>query len=456
MLRKFLWILPIIIMPAVTHGETRGGGVRKIIAGTNISVSPANGSGNVTIADVSTITINGPSGSIASIASSNTIIPSTVIYTANGRLGVGISSPAAVLDVLGTNPTSGNATDGFNVVSGTGALSTNVLGGNGGAITIKSGQGGALAGSLGGTSGNGGGVTIAAANGGDILGTDGTGGNGGSVTISAGAGSVDISGGAAVGGSGGSLNLSAGSGGTNDGNPTNGGNVIVTAGAGQNGGANGNFVFYNGSLGLPNGSITASSGTFKQTGNTSYSIVTSSGINITTGTLNMQSGAQLKMAGSSGVFIAQSSVTTLGSFFGDGSQLSGVERVSSTTVSGFAYTTAQATFITCATTVTITTNGNRVAVWFSGTAASSQVTLSTIGLNVLQDGAFITGYTSAKGFSAASPTINTQNANLGFYTVLAAPSAASHSYCLSAKVSGGTFSFDTTDTQPQFGVKEIK
>lgn len=169
------------------------------------------------------------------------------------------------------------------------------------------------------------------------------------------------------------------------------------------------------------------------------------------GSLIMSSTASITVPGSS---------VTANSFYGDGSHLTGIGNgISSTTTAGqggFNFTTTQAAFSLCATTLTITTNGGPVAVWFSGAGASSQVTLSTIGLSVLQDGAFVSGYSSSVGFSAFSPTINTQEGNLGFYNVIAAPASGTHSYCLTAKISGGTFSFDQADTAPQFGVKETQ
>lgn len=208
--------------------------------------------------------------------------------------------------------------------------------------------------------------------------------------------------------------------------------------------------------------ITASKGVSATTGVVSGTLAVGSTLTVTnagTGAITVTGGIT---AGSGAVAIINQTgkIPALSStYFAslDGSNLTGIDNAtSSTTYSLGSPAAAQTAFGVCTTTLTVTTTGNRVLVWFNGTGTTSSVTGSTMGLNVLQDGAFLTGFSSSVGMSAGTNATNLLNTNLSFSVLLPAPSAASHSYCLTSKSSAGNFSFDATDVQGQFGVKEVK
>jgi hypothetical protein len=104
-----------------------------------------------------------------------------LVLGANGvKVGIGISSPAALLDIEGSAaPTGAASVSALNVVGGTGGSSSSIPG-QGANVTIQAGAGGVNSG--GGTGGNGGNITIQAGSGGNSRGT------GGSITLQPGAG----------------------------------------------------------------------------------------------------------------------------------------------------------------------------------------------------------------------------------------------------------------------------
>ena len=193
------------------------------------------------------------------------------LYSA-GNVGIGTTSPVALLSVLGTTPgTAGaNATDALYMKAGSGADQVSSgAGGAGGGYLLYAGNGGSgtigAAGGQGGgftlSSGAGGGGSASAGSGGDFSFTTGAGGaaadypgRGGNVNFALGVGGSS-QGGSAVGGSfdvtagnggssiygsgvGGGITLKAGSGGTHqsDSKAASGGLIILTAGAGGSAG----------------------------------------------------------------------------------------------------------------------------------------------------------------------------------------------------------------------------
>lgn len=114
-------------------------------------------------------------------------------------------------------------------------------------------------------------------------------------------------------------------------------------------------------------------------------------------------------------------------------------------------------FQVCHSTLSITTNGGKVAIWFSGGLGSS-TNGASLGLNVLEDGEFISPYTKDIGivqlFATSADNDVTQNAS--FHIVIRAPSAGSHNYCIAPRVSAGTGKYSITSAQASFGVMEVR
>jgi hypothetical protein len=182
---------------------------------------------------------------------SNTLGNSKLFQT-GGKVGVGITTPAATLDVKGSDGGTGaNAATVFQVSGGIGGPAvTNVAGGMGGAIQLGAGPGGRscicnfpggsggsvlVSGGLGGhgfvKGGVGGQIRIAAGSGGTIA-FAGTGGSGGLIQVAPGTGET-FSSGKSHGGDGGSITLQPGAGGTGTGSPGKPGNLIVAPAGGK-------------------------------------------------------------------------------------------------------------------------------------------------------------------------------------------------------------------------------
>ena len=119
-------------------------------------------------------------------------------------------------------------------------------------------------------------------------------------------------------------------------------------------------------------------------------------------------------------------------------------------------TTTQATFIVCQASVTITTNGRPVSGSITGSLNQSGYSSTNVHTKfaVLQDGQFVSPYTSVKGISMwADGGQNYHEVNIPID--LPAPAAGSHTYCMAmANDSGRTLAFDSTDTVPRFTMGE--
>ena len=135
--------------------------------------------------------------------------------------------------------------------------------------------------------------------------------------------------------------------------------------------------------------------------------------------------------------------------------------VSSCTATPFSPTSGTgAGFQVAVATLTITTTGGRVRMYFSGSVTGS-ASQTICGFNVIQDGAFISPWTAALGMTRGYT--GTGGAGLvmvsGFSTVTpTAPSAASHTYGLQMNADGtNTCSIvgGTLATVSQFCVEEI-
>ncbi|MBK7963499.1 MAG: tail fiber domain-containing protein [Bdellovibrionales bacterium] len=161
------------------------------------------------------------------------------IYFNTGRVGIGLTTPAAALDVLGANTTVGNAPAAFIVNGGT---STAGGGASGGAIGLKGGLG-----DRGGNISLTGGDNTFGASGGYLTIEGGNwGGPGGIVTLSGGlgkngsvGGTLSLKGGNNFGGGqGGTIDLAGGTGTANG----NGGDLTILGGAKAGSGTDGNIL----------------------------------------------------------------------------------------------------------------------------------------------------------------------------------------------------------------------
>lgn len=164
--------------------------------------------------------------------------------------------------------------------------------------------------------------------------------------------------------------------------------------------------------------------------------------------------------GNANLTVSGGSVTA-SAFFGNGSQLSGISGnlAASTTTVIPTTSSNQATFITCIATVTLTTTGSKVQVYWSGILNQSGYSSTNVRtkFNVLQDGAYVAPYTSVLGITGWADGGQNYHDAVGSAIFQTAPSAASHSYCLSlANDSAVALVFDAAFSSPTFGVIEVK
>ena len=174
------------------------------------------------------ITVNGGLTASGVITSGGVTVPANrltagtnQLVLANGDVGIGTASPAALLDIEGTTATEGNnAPSALNVVAGAGGLG----GYTGGAVALAGGQGGAAS-TAEGNGGNGGGLTLTAGAGAEAI-EIARGGDGGGLTLKAGDGGGSPGG---IGGKGGSISIEPGAGGIGDlGIPGGGGLLLLS------------------------------------------------------------------------------------------------------------------------------------------------------------------------------------------------------------------------------------
>lgn len=162
-----------------------------------------------------------------------------------------------------------------------------------------------------------------------------------------------------------------------------------------------------------------------------------------------------------GSLLTTASVTASG-FFGDGSGLTGLPsagvaqyaKVNDITGS----TTETTSFKLCYATVTITASGTRpVEVYYSGSITQAGSAGRYCVINILQDGAFISPYSSTIGMGAGVTSSAGGFGNASTRRTLAAPAAGSRSWCISMISPFGdacTFTYSSAHGN-EFGVTEL-
>ncbi len=157
--------------------------------------------------------------------------------------------------------------------------------------------------------------------------------------------------------------------------------------------------------------------------------------------------------------LMQASATASG-FFGNGSALTGLP-VAQTTVTYnlTGATTETTTFKVCYASGTLTTNGSSlIQVHYSGSITNSGAAGTYCILNIMQDGAFISPYTSTVGMGASVNGAAGGFGNATMTRIFPAPSAGSHSWCLSMISPFGTtctFTYASAHGN-EFGVTELR
>lgn len=197
----------------------------------------------------------------------------------NKRLGIGTTTPASKLHIVGANGASetnadnvgiytggnggasagnvnGGIGSGFSMALGiggagyfTGSPSVNKNGGKGGSFSVTTGAGGTAPSGASDNGGDGGDANLTTGAGGILGGGGGSGGRGGNLAVTLGNGGTNTSG--AFAGIGGSFSLTSGTGGSSAGPAGAGGTIVFTSGAGQAstnaaGGAGGVFTLTSG------------------------------------------------------------------------------------------------------------------------------------------------------------------------------------------------------------------
>lgn len=151
---------------------------------------------------------------------------------------------------------------------------------------------------------------------------------------------------------------------------------------------------------------------------------------------------------------------TASGFFGNGSALTGLP-VAQTTVTYnlTGATTETTTFKVCYASGTLTTNGSSlIQVHYSGSITNSGAAGTYCILNIMQDGAFISPYTSTVGMGASVNGAAGGFGNATMTRIFPAPSAGSHSWCLSMISPFGTtctFTYASAHGN-EFGVTELR
>ena len=157
----------------------------------------------------------------------------------------------------------------------------------------------------------------------------------------------------------------------------------------------------------------------------------------TAGTMTV-SGNAFSVGGSS-FAVAGGSATvaysmTAARFIGDGSGLTGLGGVaqSSITYNLSGTTTETTNFKVCYGSATITTGGSSpIVVFYSGDITNSGAAGTYCIINFLQDGAFISPASSTVGMGKSNNAAAGGSGNATTFRVLPAPSAGSHSWCVS-------------------------
>lgn len=190
--------------------------------------------------------------------------------------------------------------------------------------------------------------------------------------------------------------------------------------------------------------------------------ITSSGVTATSSPTWSGNHTFLHTVTVSSNIVASSSITGT-AFFGDGSALTNLPS-SPVAQSSFTYglngaTTETTNFTTCYASGTLTTGGTApIAVFYSGDITSSGAAGTYCVINFLQDGAYISPASKTIGMGKAASASAGGAGNGTTVRIFPAPSAGSHSWCVSLiSPFGATCTFTNTSVLGnQFGVVELR
>lgn len=150
-----------------------------------------------------------------------------------------------------------------------------------------------------------------------------------------------------------------------------------------------------------------------------------------------------------GQAIFTSSLTVRGLIFGNVS--------ASTSTTGIPEATfTNTTFDRCVTgsTVTMTTTGRPVVVWFTGSTSINAAVTGAV--SFMQDGAFVSPLSSSIGVLGVGTSVDTE-VNASFHFLVSSIAAGSHSWCLAVKTPSGTLTVKNDTLRiNQFGAYEMK
>lgn len=96
-------------------------------------------------------------------------------------------------------------------------------------------------------------------------------------------------------------------------------------------------------------------------------------------------------------------------------------------------------------TLTLPTNVGKIMAVFNGSISNDGLN-NVMVVGVLVDGAFVNGQTSTLGLVSAKEQVATDDNNMSFSAVVTGLSAATHNICLTARVSAGTGTIDSTNS----------
>ena len=199
-----------------------------------------------------------------------------------------------------------------------------------------------------------------------------------------------------------------------------------------------------------NGNLQVGSGVYKSTfaanpSATTYALQLGTGAKVNNGgAIELTTGGYLKWADGSISTSANSGAVAASTVF------------ASSITQGFTSGTSATSLSVCYATQTITTSGGKVAVWYSGSLHNSVAANGCI-VGFLEDGAYIAPYTNAIGHAVAVSHAANLPASASFWTLVRAPSAGAHSYCITLAALANTCTLSAFSYYyNEFGVMEFK